>query len=193
MKQTIYISLLIIILYIVYIYNKKNNYIYITSTLGNNYIINKDEFQNVKIELLDKIQDNMYKLKEILLNNIDKYNEYKEYILQLDRNFNKKRTQIYETDYNSNLTSYSVNKGEELSICLKSKKTGEFHDINLLMYVVIHEMSHFACPEIGHGFLFKKIFKKFIEVAIEYNLYKYNDYNNNPIEYCGMELNSTIL
>ena len=193
MKQTIYISLLIIILYIIYIYNKKYNYIYITSTLGNNYIINKDNFQNIKIELLDKIQDNMYKLKKILVDNIDKYNEYKEYILQLDRNFNKKRTQIYETDYNSNLTSYSVNKGEELSICLKSKNTGEFHDINLLMYVVIHEMSHFACPEIGHGLLFQKIFKKFIEVAIEYNIYKYNDYNNNPIEYCGMKLNSTII
>ena len=193
MKQTIYISLLIIILYIIYIYNIKNNYIYIKSTLGNNYIINKDNFQNVKIELLDNIQDNMYKLKKILVDNIDKYNEYKEYILQLDRNFNKKRTQIYETDYNSNLTSYSVNKGEELSICLKSKNTGKFHDINLLMYVVIHEMSHFACPEIGHGLLFKKIFKKFIEVAIEYNIYKYNDYNNNPIEYCGMKLNSTII
>ena len=191
MKIIICISLLIVILYYIYIHN--NNYIFITSTLGNSYVINKDEFQNVKVELLDKIQDNMYKLKEILINNIEKYDEYKIYILQLDRNFNKKRTQIYETDFNSNLTSYSVNKGEELSICLKSKKTGNFHDINLLMYVVIHEMAHFACPEIGHGSLFKKIFKKLVEVAIENNLYKYDDYNKNPLEYCGMELNSNIL
>jgi predicted metal-dependent hydrolase len=191
MKQTIYISILLIILYI--IYSKNSNHILITSLAGNSYIVNKDEFNNVKIELLDIIQENMYKLKDILLNNINEYTEFKEYILQLDKNFNKKRTQIYETDYNSNLTSYSVNKGEELSICLKSKKTGKFHDINLLMYVVIHEMSHFACPEIGHGPLFKKIFKKFTEVAIEYNLYKYINYDNYPVEYCGMELNSTII
>jgi predicted metal-dependent hydrolase len=193
MNETIYVSLIIIILYIIYIYNKKNNFIYAKSVSGNNYIINKDEFQNVKVELLDKIQYNMYKLKEILLTDIKKYPEYTSYILQLDKNFNKQRTLIYETDFNSNLTSYSVNKGEELSICLKSKKTGNFHDINLLMYVIIHEMSHFACPEIGHGALFKKIFKKFIEVAIEYNLYKYENYDEHPIEYCGMELNSSII
>jgi predicted metal-dependent hydrolase len=192
MKQTIYISL-IIILYIIYIYNQKSNHIYITSNLGNNYIVNKDEFQNVKVELLDKIQDNMYKLKNILVSNIDKYPDFTPYILQLKNNFTKQRTHIYETDFNSNLTSYSVNKGEELSICLRSKKNGNFHDINLLMYVVIHEMAHFACPEIGHGALFKKIFKKLIEVAIENNLYKYENYDDNPVEYCGMELKSSII
>ena len=61
------------------------------------------------------------------------------------------------------------------------------------MYVVIHEMSHFACPEIGHGPLFQKIFKKFLEESIKIGIYNYEDYNKNSVEYCGMNLNSSIL
>jgi predicted metal-dependent hydrolase len=192
MEEYIIIALLIIIIYFFY-FTVNNNSIYAKSLKGNNYVINKDDFGNIKLELLDIIQDNMYKLKNILLNNIELYPEYKDYIIQLDKNFNKNRTKIYETDFNSNLTSYSVNKGEELSICLKSKKTGKVHDINVLMYVVIHEMSHFACPEVGHGPTFIKIFKKFIQVAIDNKLYYYEDYNNKPIEYCGMMLTSSIV
>ena len=100
---------------------------------------------------------------------------------------------VRENEGGNDLTSYSVNKGEELSFCLKSKKTGELHEINLLMYVALHEMAHIACPEIGHGELFKKIFKFLTEQAIEIGIYKYDDYETKPVEYCGMMLSSNIL
>ena len=135
----------------------------------------------------------MYILRDYLYDNIDNYNEFKEYIIQLKNNFNKERTIIYETDPTSNLTSYSVNKGEELSLCLKDKTTNNLYDLNLLTYVAIHEMSHFACPEIGHGLLFQKIFNKFILIAIDIGLYIKEDYNKNPINYCGLLLNSSIV
>jgi hypothetical protein len=61
------------------------------------------------------------------------------------------------------------------------------------MYVIIHEMAHFACPEIGHGPLFQKIFKKFTEIAIKLNIYNYDNYNTKPVEYCGMILSSTVV
>jgi predicted metal-dependent hydrolase len=61
------------------------------------------------------------------------------------------------------------------------------------MYVIIHEMSHFACPEIGHGELFQKIFKKFLKVAVELSIYTYDDYSSKPIEYCGMILSSSVM
>ena len=61
------------------------------------------------------------------------------------------------------------------------------------MYVALHEMAHIACPEIGHGELFKKIFKFLTEIAIELKLYKLDDYENNPVEYCGMMLSSNIM
>jgi hypothetical protein len=103
------------------------------------------------------------------------------------------KTSIYETDPNSNYTSYSVNKGDELAFCLRCKETHKLHDINTLMYVGIHEISHIACPEIGHGDLFKEIFKHFCLEAINIGVYRDEDYSVNPIKYCGMNLNSSIL
>ena len=194
MKETILISTIIIVIYIYFFLNKKN-FVSIESNTGTRYMVYNDNLNKDKSNLLSLIVKNMCLLKNHLNKNIDSddLREYSLYIKQLNNNFNEERTKIYETNPNTDLTSYSVNKGEELSVCLKSKSTGELHDINLLMYVIIHEMSHFACPEIGHGELFQKIFKKFIEVSIELNIYNYDDYSSKPIEYCGMILSSSVV
>jgi predicted metal-dependent hydrolase len=194
MKETILISTIIIVIYIYFFLNKKN-FISIESNTGTKYMVYNDNLNKDKANLLSMIVKNMCLLKNYLLKNIetDDLKEYASYIKQLDKNFNEDRTVIYETDPTSDLTSYSVNKGEELSVCLKSKTSGRLHEINLLMYVIIHEMSHFACPEIGHGQLFQKIFKKFLEVSIKLNIYSYDDYTSKPVEYCGMILSSSVV
>ena len=194
MKETILISTIIIVIYI-YFFLNKNKFVSIESNTGTKYMVYDDELKKDKSNLLSLIVKNMCLLKNYLIKNInsDDLKDYSPYIKQLEENFNEERTVIYETDPNSNLTSYSVNKGEELSVCLKSKSLGQLHDINLLMYVVIHEMAHFACPEIGHGELFQKIFKKLIEISIKLNIYYYEDYSSKPIEYCGMILSSSVV
>lgn len=194
MKETILISIIIIFIYIYFFLNKKN-FVSIESYTGTKYMVYNDNLNKDKSNLLASIVKNMCSLKNHLVKNIDSddLKEYSSYIKQLDKNFNENRTSIYETDPNSDLTSYSVNKGEELSICLKSKTSNKLHDINLLMYVIIHEMAHFACPEIGHGELFQKIFKKFLEVAVELKIYHYEDYSTKPVEYCGMILSSNVI
>ena len=185
-------TILIILIYIYIKINNDNNLLNIKFKT-NTFIINKDEYKIEKSLLLSKIIENMYYLKNHLVKNINNFNEYFEYINLLDKNFTKSRTIIYETNSDSNFTSYSVNKGEQLSLCLKNKRDGQLHDLNLLMYVAIHEMSHFACPEIGHGHLFHKIFKKFIEESIKIKIYNYIDFNNYPVEYCGMLINTSII
>ena len=128
-----------------------------------------------------------------MIKNINNFTSFEPYIKQLKENLSESRTVVYETDPESNLTSFSVNKGEELSFCLKSKKSNQLHDINLLMYVAIHEMAHIACPEIGHGDLFKKIFRKLAEEAIKIGIYKKVNFSEIPTEYCGMILSSSII
>ncbi len=167
--------------------------VHVNTVQGLKFSVYKDYNITEKQNIFSIIIENMLKLKEHLVKNIDQFEEYKEYIEQLNENFTTEKTTIYETEPESSLTSYSVNKGRELSICLRSKKTNQLHDINLLMYVVIHEMAHMGCPEIGHGNLFKKIFKFFIEESIKIDIYKYTDYGNNPVEYCGMNLSSSII
>ncbi len=100
---------------------------------------------------------------------------------------------IKESSAKSEFTSYSVNKGEELVFCLRSKKNNKIHDINDLMYVAVHEIAHIGCPEIGHTPLFKKINKFLLERAAAINLYKFENYKATQKEYCGITLTSNIL
>lgn len=192
MKETILIAVIIIIIYLFLFHNKKN-IILIEGRDNNKYLVYNDTDKNNSAMLLSDVINNMFKIKNYLHENINKYPDFNEYIEQLYRNLHKDRSLIYENDPNSKLTSFSINKGEEIAFCLKSKKTKKLHELNLIMYVALHEMAHIACPEIGHGDLFKKIFKFLTEIAIELKLYKLDDYENNPVEYCGMMLASNIM
>ena len=98
-----------------------------------------------------------------------------------------------ETPQDEKYTSYTINKGEKIVFCLRSKILDNFHDMNTLMYVVIHELGHVGCPEYGHTPLFKKIFKFLLEQSIIINIYKPIDYRLNPQPYCGMIINEYIL
>jgi len=192
MNENVLIAMLIIFIYI-FLFLNRHNVIYVESNSGMKFLLHKDNMMKDKTELFSLMVENMLKLKNHLVKNKENFPQYKKYLIQLEEYFDENRTTIYETDPSSNLTSYSINKGEELSFCLKSKKTGKLHDINLLMYVAIHEMAHVACPEIGHGNLFKKIFRFFCEEAINIGLYKKDNYDTNPVEYCGMILSSSII
>ena len=67
------------------------------------------------------------------------------------------------------------------------------------MYVILHELAHMCnydsrgVPIQGHGDEFKRIFRILVQESIDLNIYTYTDYRANPIEYCGMQLNSSIL
>ena len=192
MNESILISILIIFIYIFIFFNRQKS-IYIENNTGAKYLVYNDNLKKQKSQLLSELVVILFKLRKHLKQNVNVMSKYKDHIEQLNENFSEEKTVIYETDPESELTSYSVNKGEELSFCLKSKNNGELHDINLLMYVAVHEVAHIACPEIGHGLLFKKIFRKFLKEAIVIGLYKKVNYEENPVEYCGMILSSSIL
>jgi hypothetical protein len=100
---------------------------------------------------------------------------------------------IRESVPNSKYTSYSVNKGEELVLCIRSKDTGRLHNINDLMYVALHEIAHIGCPELDHTALFYKINKFLLKMAQEINVYQYEDYRRNNLVYCGLKLTSNVL
>ena len=190
MQESILIIILIIITFVFFFINK-NELVYIKSEYDNKeYLVNNVENRQDRANLISLISIRLF--KKFLNKNINKYPKYKKYIININNNFLENKTAIIETDLNSSYTSYSVNKGDELYFCLTSKTTNELHDINLLMYVAIHELAHIACPEIGHTPLFKKIFAFLVNIAVEINIYEYINYNINPLEYCGMELNSSI-
>ncbi len=191
----IFLLVLICIFLYIFFYLNNDEIIYVSANDGKKYLVYKDNYTVEKANLLSNIVSNMFKLKNHLVKNKTKFSELTLYIDQLNTNLTN-NTVFYETNPNINLTSYSVNKGEEIAMCVKSKNTNNLHNINLLMYVAIHELSHIACPESGeksHGPLFKKIFHLFLEEAVSIGIYVKHDYNKYPVEYCGMTLNTSII
>lgn len=193
MQDSLLIIILLIFIYIFLFYNHNQLVFVENEKEGTRYLVQNDNNKFESSKLLVKLTKRMYKLRNHLVKNIDKYPGYEKYINLLKKGFNNNRTTISESSPYSNLTSYSVNKGEELVFCLKSKETGKLHKINLLMYVAVHEMAHIGCPEIGHGPLFQKVFRFFTEEAIKLKLYSKEEYDSNPVEYCGMILSSSIV
>jgi predicted SprT family Zn-dependent metalloprotease len=87
-----------------------------------------------------------------------------------------------------------------MRICLRTRDAHEkIYDIDLLMYVVLHELAHvcnytrYGIPIQGHGNEFKNIFKFLVEEAVSAGLYVYTDYSKSPVNYCNMILSSSIL
>lgn len=93
----------------------------------------------------------------------------------------------------SNMTSYSVNKGEQIVLCVRNPSNPfTFIDDNTLKYVAIHEISHIACPENGHTPLFREIYLYLIRLAIKQRMYIYENYSANPKNYCGIVIRQSV-
>jgi hypothetical protein len=189
-----------IILIIVIVFNCYNNYLentdinIIKGTDGIQYYVRNNNDKDKAVEILCELRQKIKKLINFIEENNSNDEEYKIYKENINLIKNKiDDVKFKETPKTSNYTSYSVNKGEELFLCIRSKKTNEIHDINDLLYVAIHEIAHIGCPEIGHTNLFFKINLYLLKKAVEFNLYKYDNYNSNPKEYCGIDLNNSLL
>jgi hypothetical protein len=125
-----------------------------------------------------------------LIDSLDEKEEEKgKYNKQLKESFNP--DYITENIPGSTYVAYSVNKGEELSLCVREKDTDVFMDNNIIIFVAIHELSHIMTPETGHTPLFWNNMKYLLEKASSMAIYTPTDYSKNPETYCGMEINST--
>jgi hypothetical protein len=193
--EYLYIIILCIILLIIFLYLRReyNDIIYVKSDIDDQlYLVRNLLDKQQSANLLATIKKNMFKLVDYLNDNKDKYKNFIPYIEQLNNNIHN--VLLMESSENSIYTSYSVNKGEEIVFCLRSRSNkNKLHDINLIMYVVLHEMSHVACPEYGHGDLFKKIFAFIATQAIQIGLYTKIDFYTQPTEYCGMMVTDSII
>lgn len=190
------IIIIILIFVIMYFQIKYKDMTYIKADIDNNYyLVRNSADKNVAANMLARIKENIIKISEYLYNNRfnEKNKEYVEYIKLLYEK--APNIIIVESSQDSEYTSYSVNKGEQIIFCLRSKNNVNIlHDFNLIMYVVLHEISHVACPIYdNHGPLFKKIFAFITTNAININIYKKIDFVTTPDEYCGLIINESII
>jgi len=188
MKELTILLLCIIGLFIYINYIRKSLHLsLVTSTVdGEKYLVRnlKDNVQAANY--LSDISQSLERLIESVKNKKSK----RESIDRLD-NFNSKK--ITENIPGSMYVAYSVNKGEELSICIRDKETEDFLDRNTVIFVAIHELAHIMSKDTGHTQEFWSNMKYLLEEAIKINIYTLVDYSKNPVMYCGMKIDNTPL
>tara|TARA_B100000700_G_C14869486_1_gene772683 strand:+ start:510 stop:1085 length:576 start_codon:yes stop_codon:yes gene_type:complete len=190
MKELTVLLLCIIVVFIYMNYIRKSLYLdkIESSVNGKKYYVRNLPDKN---EAADKLANIGMSLQKLIDSLDEKDKEKGEDILRLKESFNS--DYITENIPGSMYVAYSVNKGEELSICIREKDTENFIDNNTIIFVAIHELSHIMTDEIGHTELFWDNMKYLLEKSSLVGIYKKIDYSKYPVMYCGMEIDSTPL
>lgn len=202
LKYILFLICIIIIAILLYTYFHYNfpDMTYVKSEVDDNhYLVRNTNDKYEAANMLGKIRSNIINLSDYLEENKDN-DEYSDYQKYIDRLHNRVRSiTLIESTQDSAYTSYSVNKGEQIVFCLRTKRTGNYlHDLNLVMYVVLHEISHVASPDYepehnNHGPIFRKVFAFLTNESVKLEIYKKIDFGNDPTEYCGMTITDSII
>ena len=166
---------------------------YILSSIDNRYYLVKS-LQNKQeaSDLLAKLNKRLLKLVNHVKNITDNDFIPLEDRERLYKNFNPDN--ISEGTDKENYTSYSVNKGEKIVFCIRSRTEPlKLVKINILMYVAVHELAHLMTKEIGHPPSFWNNFKLLLHEAVKLKLYKKVSFKDNPVDYCGIKIQSSVI
>jgi len=185
----IILSTVLVVSYLVYTTFFDENLEPVQSSVDNReYLVQSDkndaqEAANLIAEIRKRLMilvDHIYKL----------YPPDDEIIVLLRENFNPNVLKE-GPEGTGKTTSYSINKGEEIILCLRNKN--KLMDINIMMYVAIHELAHLGNRTVGHDASFWETFATLLREAINIGVYQHHEFDKQPIEYCGMTITSDPL
>jgi hypothetical protein len=202
-KYLLLVAIILCVYFIITSYSIYKETLYIESNIDNNkYLIRSgngrsSEYLKSSANILAEINKRIRKLIIHLDTNYGNDSDKRIFIKKLKDNYTSEV--LSEAAIDKRYTTYTIDK-QEMHICLRTRDESEkLYDINLLMYVVLHELAHFCnydengYPIQGHGNEFKFIFRFLILESIKIGIYKYVDYYGNPEPYCGIMLTSSIL
>ena len=173
---------------------------WLKSVVGTNYPL---------VEVKSNVDGRMYKVRDMedkqhaadllakirlklttLTNKLEQKYPDKPQIKQMIQNFRNDPNRFLEATPDSQHTSYSVNKGESIHLCLRQRSTMDESLVqeNIIMFVAIHELSHIVTESIGHGPDFWNNMGFLLKEAEALNLYQYTDFKAQPVSYCGMQI-----
>lgn len=161
---------------------------YVKSTVdGKEYLVRNREDKILAADKIATIKKNLSKIVLYLKDN----NISDPKVRRLIEKYRPE--QLSESLPNTNYTSYSVNKGEKIVFCIRSKKTGKLVDTNTMMFVAIHELAHVMTESVGHTPEFWSNMKYLLKKAIKIGVYVAVDYKAKPVPYCGTSITDSPL
>tara|TARA_B110000908_G_C10117841_1_gene386200 strand:- start:187 stop:762 length:576 start_codon:yes stop_codon:yes gene_type:complete len=174
---------------LIFIQSINNELTYYVSTVDNKkYLVRNDDRKHESANYMARVQKKIYILLEHMKSNYGDDGR----VQRLLQKYNSDN--ICESMKNSIYTSYSVNKGEKIVICIKEKDKEEtFIDMNTTVFVVIHEIAHIMTKSVGHNKDFWDNMKFLLENSIKLGIYTKEDYKNAPKKYCGIMITDSPL
>ena len=111
-------------------------------------------------------------------------------VKQIVSNFRADPNRFLEVTPDAAHTSYSVNKGEAVHLCLRQRQGGDESLVqeNVMTFVAIHELAHICTESVGHTPEFWNNFGWLLKEAEAKGIYTYTDFQSHPVSYCGMSI-----
>jgi hypothetical protein len=181
--------LLIVVAYLVYdtYWNKELEWVK-SKVDGQSYMVRSLSDKQNAADLLAHIRKKL----DTMVNHFSKTEPSDVRVQRMLKNYNPKN--ISEGIPNIKFTSYSINKGEKIVFCLRSRDgKNELADINTMTFVALHELAHICTESIGHTDEFWDNFKWILEEALNIGIYQDRDYKNAPQPYCGITISDNPL
>lgn len=178
--------LLVILLLLLYFGNSET--MVVSSVDGEQYPV-VDTFENKEdaANIIARINTNYVRLIRHMRNN-RMNTAWAPNILYLTQNYNPTRLGEHIPLSTTN-TSFVFNKGTKVRFCLRRiDDRNKFYDMNTIMFVALHELSHMMTQEYGHGKKFWDCFKFVLGEANQLGMIDIIDYKKNPVEYCGINI-----
>ena len=162
---------------------------YVTSTVDQQtYLVQSLPDKQAAADLIARIRGKL----EQFVDHLKKNFSVDVRVERIQENFRSDK--ISEGSENSKYTSYSINKGEKIVLCIRSKdQQKKLVDLNTMMFVVLHELAHIATKSIGHTPEFWDNFKWILKEAVGTNTYISQDFRSKPVEYCGIQITDNPL
>ena len=137
-------------------------------------------------DLIAKVRVKISKLYTILKSKFPDKPQVRQWI----QNFTPEPSRFLEATPDAEHTSYSVNKGEKVHLCLRQRegRNESLVEENVMVFVSLHEMAHAITPSIGHGPDFWNNFAWLLKQAEEAGIYQYQNFKAQPVSYCGLQI-----
>lgn len=182
MNTLLLITIIVLILYL-NIDHYFKNLISIKSDINNvEYTVQDTKHKKLNANTLASITRRI----QILIDYCKRHEHHSEMKPAIERLCKFNPNNISQNIENTDTTSYSINKGEHIVLCLRSRDgQNKVHEMNTIMYVVLHELAHVMSVSIGHTEEFYSNFRYITNKAIECNVYKFE---NKMKRYCGLDI-----
>ena len=191
MKELTLLMVILLLIFVWTTYLRKNIYLTkVKAVTGDSYLVRKPPDNQAAADKLGGITSSLQKLCDHCQGATgDK--DKAEAVSRLIKKFKPQR--IIEHIPGNRYVAHSVDKGQELSLCIREKETDQFMDDQVILFVAIHELAHIMTVSTGHTEEFWDNMRYLLEQASSIGIYTPVDYAKSPIDYCGMKISSTPL